>query len=77
MQSEEFATVRDFNKRFPSKLYICPRCKSLITDPYICIQCDNQNNNFLYTDNTYSYSIKETGKTERIFKPLELEKGKN
>lgn len=77
MQSEEFATVRDFNKRFPSKIYICSRCNSLITDPYICIQCDNQNNNFLYIEKTYSYSIKETGKTERIFKPIELEKGKN
>ena len=74
---EEFATLREFNKKFPSKLYICSRCESLVTDPYICIQCDNQSNNFLYINDTYSYSIQEIGTTERIFKPIELEKGKN
>lgn len=73
---EEFATVREFNNKFPSKLYICSRCKSLITDPYHCINCNNQNNNFLYINDVYTYSIKETGIKEVIFKPIELEKGK-
>ena len=76
MQAEEFVTVREFNKKFPSKLYICSRCKSLVTDPYHCINCNNQSNNFLFTDNTYSYSIQETGISAIIFKPIELEKGK-
>lgn len=73
---EEFATLREFNKKFPSKLYICSRCKSLVTDPYHCINCNNQSNSFLFTQNTYSYSIQETGIKEVIFKPIELEKGK-
>ena len=51
---EEFETIREFNIKFPSKIYICSRCGSLVSDPYHCIQCDN----------------------ERIFKPIELEKGK-
>lgn len=76
MQAEEFETIREFNIKFPSKIYICSRCGSLVSDPYHCIQCDNQNNNFLYIDKTYSYSIKENNKSERIFKPIELEKGK-
>lgn len=75
MQAEEFETVRDFYKKFPSKLYICSRCGRTTTNPYQCTNCDNQNNNFLFSGNTYTYSIKETGKEEQIFRPIELAKG--
>ncbi len=74
MQQEEFETVREFKQRFPSKLYVCSRCGNLTTDPFICTSCSNQSNGFLYTD-TYIYTIKETGETAQIFRPIELEKG--
>lgn len=74
MQQEEFETQRDFRNKFPSKLYICSRCSSLTTDPIICTSCENQSNNFLYEDNAYKYTIKETGTTVQIFRPIELEK---
>ena len=73
MKSEEFATLREFNKKFPRKLYICSKCNRLINNPYYCIRCNNQSNNFFFTD-VYSYSIKETKKSETIFKPIELKK---
>jgi hypothetical protein len=76
VQREEFETVREFNKKFPSKFYICSRCENITTNPYQCTNCDNQSNNFIFQDRTYQYTIKETGKTEQIFKPIELEKGK-
>lgn len=77
MQPEEFETIRDFEKNFPSKMYICSRCGRITTNPRFCINCDNQSNNFLFSDKTYTYKIVETGKTEQIFKPIELEKGQN
>ena len=73
MTAEVFQTVREFNKKFPSKYYICSRCKSLTLNPYYCIRCKNQSNNFLYPN--YTYTIAETNTTEQIFKPIELEKG--
>lgn len=76
MQIEEFETQRDFNMKFPSKLYICSRCSMITLNPYNCTNCNNQSNGFLFTENTYKYTIKETGETEQIFKPIELEKGK-
>ena len=67
---EEFKTIREFNKRFPSKLYICTRCESLTENPYYCRVCGNQSNNFIFKG--YEYKIIETGQTETIFTPIEL-----
>ena len=76
MQIEEFETQRDFNKKFPSKLYVCSRCSMTTPNPHTCTNCNNQINNLLFSENNYQYTIKETGETEQIFKPIELEKGK-
>lgn len=76
MQVEEFESEREFNKRFPSKTYICSKCNHISANPYYCTLCKNQSNNFIYAKNTLTYSIKGIGKTEQIFKPIELsEKG--
>lgn len=72
-----FSDEREFRRKFPSRLYICPCCGNLTTTPYRCINCGNQNNNFLFADKTYTYKIQETGITETIFKPIELERSAN
>lgn len=72
---EEFNTIRDFNKKFPSKLYICSRCGQLTPNPYYCINCENQSNNFVYQEQNYKYRILESGVTEEIFKPIEVNIG--
>ena len=77
MHTEEFATMREYNNKFPSKIYICPRCQGMTPNPHQCTRCNNQSTNFLFAHNTYSYNIKETGITETIFKPIELERSAN
>ena len=71
---EIFETQRQFNNKFPSKLYTCSKCGTLTDNPYLCITCKNQSNNFFLTEHTYKYKILETGITEEIFKPIELQK---
>jgi len=75
MNIEEFETTREFNKKFPSKLYICSKCQNLTDNPHQCTNCDNQSNSFLFEENAYKFTIKETGLSDQIFKPIELEKG--
>ena len=77
MQTEEFKTEREFNNKFPTKMYICSRCGSLTDNPYQCRECENQSNNFALIDESYQYTILENGKTELIFKPIELFKENN
>lgn len=72
---EEFKTIRDFNNKFPSKIYICSKCKNMTTNPYQCTCCDNQSNNFIFASEAYTYKILETNTVQQIFKPIELEKG--
>ena len=72
---QEFATIRDFNKKFPSKIFTLDRVLGMTQNPHQCTRCGNQSTNFLFANNTYSYTIKEVGITETIFKPIELEKG--
>lgn len=74
MEVEIFETVREFNKKFPSKIYICSRCGNLTSNPYQCRSCDNQANNFLLQDKTFSFKILETGVEKTIFIPIEKEK---
>lgn len=71
---EEFEAIRDFHKKYPGKLYICPRCGHSTPNPIICTSCELQSNSFLYKDKIYTYTIKETGETAQIFKPIEMEK---
>lgn len=75
MIEETFNTVREFKRKFPSKYYICSSCGTLTDNPYQCRICENQSTNFILTENLYRYTILETGQTEQIFKPVELEKG--
>ena len=72
MQEETFKTQREFNKKFPRKTYRCAKCGHPTMNPYFCIYCKNQANNFVYSENCYKYTILETGITEIIFKPVEL-----
>lgn len=76
MQEEVFETQREFNNKFPNKMYVCSRCGALTNNPYQCRECENQSNNFIYEDQTYKYRIIENGKAEQIFKPIELFKEK-
>lgn len=73
---ETFKDYREFNNKFPSKIYICSRCGNMTTNPHFCMSCENQANNFVFIDKTYTYKIIETNNVEQIFKPLEMEKGK-
>ncbi len=75
MTREEFETTREFNKKFPSKIYICPSCNSLSTNPYLCTNCSNQSTNFLYIEKNYKYFLKENNTENIIFRPIELLKG--
>lgn len=70
MQEEVFNTEREFNNKFPNKMYICSRCGSLTDNQYQCRECENQSNNFVYEN--YKYRILENDKAEQIFKPIEL-----
>jgi len=70
VQEEVFNTEREFNNKFPNKMYICSRCGSLTDNQYQCRECENQSNNFVYEN--YKYRILENDKAEQIFKPIEL-----
>lgn len=80
MQKEVFKTQREFNKKFPSKMYICSNCGAAINDKYECMYCKWRADGLLKTwGKGYIYSILETGITEEIFIPIELlkeQKGK-
>lgn len=76
MQTEIFQTKREFNKKFPSKLYICCNCGTLTNDKYICPKCGWLAYGLFQTDNKgYKYTILEENLTEEIFKPIEILKG--
>lgn len=78
MIEEIFETRREFNKKFPSKFYICSNCNSLQSDKYTCSICGWRADGLFKTmDKGYKYTIKETGEQEEIFKPIELLKGEN
>lgn len=66
---EVFNTIREFKNKFPSGLYICPKCGAMTNDKYVCSKCNNQSNNLFYKG--YEYEIKETNTIETIFKPIE------
>ena len=65
-----FKTQREFNLKYPSRIFICPNCLSISDNPYICPNCGNQSNNIFLKN--YTYRIEETGKIETIFPPMEV-----
>ena len=67
-----FETEREFNKKFPSGLYVCSLCGEISFDAYQCLNCGNQSNNFALYDKTLEYLIKDKGIKNRIFLPAEL-----
>ena len=67
---EVFKNQREFNIKFPSKLYICTRCNAFCTSPYYCKNCGNQCNNFFLRHKNYRYKIKNKN-IEEIFPPAE------
>jgi len=73
MQPEVFETKRDFNKKFPGKVYICFWCNQLTTNPNICTNCGRQANT-LMENKGFKYKIKsESEQIITIFKPIEME----
>lgn len=73
MQEERFKSYREFNKKFPSKIYKCSNCGKLTNDKYTCINCGWRADGLLKTwGKGYKYTIEETGTTEEIFTPIEL-----
>lgn len=75
MQEEIFETQREYNKKFPNKLYICTNCGTLTDDKYNCPKCHWRADGLFKTmDKGYKYTILETGITEEIFTPIELRK---
>jgi len=70
---ETFKTQREFNLKFPSKMYVCPNCLTLSDNPYICPNCGNQSNNIFLKN--YKYKIEETNTENQIFIPMEIYKG--
>lgn len=73
MQEMCFKNWREFNKCFPSKLYICSNCNSLTEDKFTCKICGWRADGLLKTwDKGFKYTILETNETKEIFKPIEL-----
>lgn len=76
MEIETFETIRDFYRKFPKKFYICSNCGYLNESAYTCQKCGWRADGLFKTmDKGYKYTIKSTGITEEIFKPIELLKG--
>lgn len=65
-----FNSDREFEKKFPSKLYICSACGRLTANPYFCCKCGNQANNLLYRSNNFVLKIGDEEEKE-IFRPIE------
>lgn len=69
----EFNTRREFNSKFPGKVYYCFWCKQMTTDPNVCSFCGKQAN-VLFKENVYQYIIKEeSNQVITIFKPIEIQ----
>ena len=67
---QEFKTLREFNNKFPSKFYLCPNCKRIITNPQQCEFCFFQANNI--TNQNYKFKIQELNLIGKILPPIEL-----
>lgn len=77
LEIDEFRTEREFYQKFPSRFYICSNCGYMNDNQYTCQKCGWRSDGLLKTmDKGYKYKILETNKVYEIFKPIELEKGK-
>lgn len=74
MKTEIFETEREFNNKYPSKLYICSNCNKLTPNKLICINCGWRADGLFKTNGQgYKYIIKEISSEEKeIFKPVEI-----
>lgn len=74
MQPEEFETRREFNNKFPSQIYVCPKCGKMTINPYVCLKCGWQANGlFDEYSKSYKYIIKqESEQSISIFRPIEF-----
>ena len=73
MQEEIFKSYREFNKKFPTKMFKCTNCGTLTTDKYYCVKCGWRADGLLKTwGKGYKYTIEDEGITEEIFTPIEL-----
>lgn len=66
---ETFDTLRQFNNKYPSKIYYCPNCKGNSINPYQCDNCNFQANNIANLN--YIYHIKELNITDITLIPIE------
>jgi len=72
---EIFETRREFNKRFPSKTFLCKSCGHMTPNEFFCPFCGAQANG-LFKKGTYQYVIKEeSDQINEIFTPIELQEG--
>lgn len=72
METEKFETEREFNLRFPSKIYICSNCGALTDNALECKRCKWRADGLFKTAGKgYRYTIEETGITKEIFRPIE------
>lgn len=70
-QIEKFKTRREFDNKYPSKIYVCSRCGEWIGDRYNCKFCGETSNKlFLSSDKLYRYQIAEES-PRIIFQPIE------
>lgn len=72
MKKEIIKNQREFNKKFPSGLYICSNCGHMNFDKYICQNCGWRSDGLFKTMNKgYRYKLKEENFEEEIFIPIE------
>lgn len=72
-----YKNEREFYHQFPSRFYICSNCGYMNFSKYVCQKCGWRADGLLKTwGKGFKYSILDKGITEEIFKPVELEKGK-
>lgn len=68
---EKFKTEREFEKKYPSRIFVCSRCGEWIGDKNFCKFCgENSNKLFAINENLYQYQISDK-EPQMIFKPLE------
>lgn len=74
---DEFESMREFYKRFPSGFYVCSNCGYMNGNAYTCSKCGWRADGLLKTmNNGYRFKLKGSNTVEEIFIPIELsEKG--
>ncbi len=74
---EIFNSYREFFNKYPSRMYVCSYCGYMTNNRFDCSRCGFSARGLLKTMNKgLIYKIEKLDRTEEIFKPVELEKGK-